>query len=84
VHDTERLVAERLGVKGGAERSVRCRVRAAGVVIELDPASLVKFNEAERAALEQLIGAAAPARLAGRPVGFAPYRVGSAFLVPGA
>lgn len=84
VHETERLVAERLGVEGGAERSVRCRVRAAGVVIELDPASLVKFNEAERAALERLIGAAAPARLAGRPIGFAPYRVGSAFLVPGA
>ena len=84
VHETERLVAGRLGIDGGAERSVRCRVRAAAVVIELDPASLVQFGEAERAALGRLIGAAAPARLAGRPIGFAPYRVGSAFLVPGA
>lgn len=84
VHEAERLVAERLGAEGGAARSVRCRVRAVGVVIELDPVSLVKFDEVERAALQRLIAAAAPAGLAGHPIGFAPYRVGSAFLVPGA
>lgn len=84
VHKAERLVAERLGAGDGAARSVRCRVRAAGVVIELDPASLVKFDTAERAALGRLIAGAAPTGLAGRPIGFAPYRVGSAFLVPGA
>ncbi len=84
VHHTEQLVAAKLGTEGGAQRSVRCRVRATGVVVELDPASLARFDDADRAALQQLIGAAAPTRLAGRPIGFAPYRVGSAFLVPGA
>ena len=83
VHQAERLVSGRLGAGGGARRSVRCRVRASGVVIELDADSLARFDEAERAALGRMIGAAAPPRLAGRPIGFAPYRTGSAFLVPG-
>lgn len=84
VHHTERLVADRLGTAPGSQRSVRCRVRAGGIVVELDPASLARFDDADRAALGRLIEAAAPKRLSGRPIGFAPYRVGSAFLVPGA
>ncbi len=63
----------------GAGRAVRCRVRAAGVVVELDAASLAALGDAERAALQETILAQAPPRL-GRRLAFAPYRTGSAFL----
>jgi len=64
----------------GAKRAVRCRVRAEGVVVELDPGSLAALDADSRAELGAGIREIAPARLAG-PVRFAPYRVGSAFLV---
>ena len=63
-----------------SKRAVRCRVRAEGVVVELDPGSLVALNVADRERLGAGIRALAPPRLAGL-VRFAPYRVGSAFLV---
>ncbi len=68
VHRAERLVAEML-----APRTVRCRVRAKGIVIELDHAAMQRLDEAPAlpAALQVL---------ARRPVTFAPYRSGSAFL----
>jgi uncharacterized protein len=59
VHESERLVGRELTPK-----TVRCRVRAGGVVIELDKESLELFEQAEFAFV----------------VKFAPYRVGSAFL----
>jgi len=68
VHRAERLVTETL-----APRTVRCRVRAAGVVVELDAESLARVDAALTADL---------AAVAGRPVSFAPYRSGSAFLRP--
>jgi len=75
----ERLVASRL-----RPRTVRCRVRAAGLVVELDPGSLAGLGEAGAAALEASIRAVLPAATASRPLAFAPYRVGSAFVgVPG-
>jgi len=66
VHGAEALVTRAL-----APRTVRCRVRAAGVVVELDPESLGRADAVLAAEL---------ALLAGRPVTFAPYRTGSAFL----
>ncbi len=91
VHEVETLVVRTLAAAPGsrdlphadpAARTVRCRVRAAGVVIELDPASLARLDDAAagplRAALAEL---AAGAGLAA-PVSFAPYRIGSAFLRP--
>ena len=68
VHRAETWVARTL-----APRTVRCRVRAAGVVIELDAEALARVSPDMAAAL---------AALAGRPVSFAAYRTGSAFLRP--
>ena len=79
IHAVERLVGGALA-GGGVERAVRCRVRAEGVVVELDPGSLAALDAERRAALGAGIRTLAPARLDG-PVRFAPYRVGSAFLV---
>jgi uncharacterized protein len=76
VHRTERLVAERL-----RPATVRCRVRASGVVIELDAATLAGLPAAERTALAAQVGALFRAQGFEREVGFAPYRNGSAFLV---
>ena len=79
IHAVETLVGGTLGA-GAAGRAVRCRVRAVGVVIELDPRSLDALREAQRDALTREIAALAPARLAEAGVRFQPYRVGSAFL----
>jgi uncharacterized protein len=72
VHGAERLVAEAL-----APRTVRARVRPAGLVVELDADALERLPP-HRAALLDALGA-----LSDRPVSFAPYRTGSAFLRPG-
>jgi pyridinium-3,5-biscarboxylic acid mononucleotide sulfurtransferase len=71
VHEAERLVAEAL-----APRTVRARVRRDGLVVELDEAALARLDDA-RAALTARLSA-----LAARPVRFAGYRMGSAFLRP--
>ncbi|KZC03051.1 hypothetical protein AU375_00703 [Methylobacterium radiotolerans] len=80
IHAVERLVGGALDAESGAKRAVRCRVRAEGVVVELDPGSLAALGTRDREKLGAGIRDIAPARLAG-PVRFAPYRVGSAFLV---
>ncbi len=74
VHAAERLVGARL-----RPRTVRARVRAAGVVIELDEASLARSAPEQPALREELAALARAAGVAG-PVGFAAYRNGSAFL----
>ena len=77
VHEAEKLVGARL-----SPRTVRCRVRADGVVIELDPAALAALDaggaDGLRAEVQQLADAAGLRA----PVRFAAYRNGSAFLVP--
>lgn len=86
IHAVERLVGADLAETGsetGSRRAVRCRVRAAGIVVELDPQSLASLPEAAQADLGRRIADRAPARLAAAPVSFAPYRTGSAFLTGG-
>ena len=75
IHRIERLVASRL-----SPRTVRCRVRAEGVVIELDAACLAALPEDGAARLRQDIERHCTDDLAGTTIHFAPYRTGSAFL----
>lgn len=77
IHRAEQLVDERL-----APRTVRCRLRAKGVVIELDAEALEHLGEDRRSALGREIAALMPLAAAAKGVTFAPYRAGSAFLVP--
>ncbi len=77
VHETERLVGEAL-----KPRTVRCRVRAGGVVIELDAATLDRTGTADREALRVRVSEVFAAAGHARAVSFEPYRVGSAFLTP--
>ncbi len=60
--------------------TVRCRVRAGGVMVELDEQALGHLGETEQNEIEQRI--AAMFAFAGRsgPIGFAAYRRGSAFV----
>ena len=76
--------AERLVRDAIAPETVRCRLRAAGIVVELDAASLDRLDGARRADLRQdVLGLARQAKLP-HDVSFAPYRTGSAFLRTGA
>ena len=75
VHEVEKLVASRL-----APRTVRCRVRADGMVVELDPQALADLDIGRATRLrEELQVLAAQSGLGGQPQ-FAAYRTGSAFL----
>ncbi len=77
VHAAEKFIAGQIdpGV-------VRCRVRARGISIELDAASLAELGAEMRRDLGRGVSALfGPAGLE-RPVEFAPYRAGSAFLHP--
>jgi uncharacterized protein len=79
IHQAETRVAAAL-----SPRTVRCRVRAGAIVIELDQPTLATIEprsaEALLADLNELAGSAGLAL----PISFAPYRVGSAFLVAAA
>ena len=63
-----------------APRTVRVRLRAETISIELDETTLARLTEAERRAWAGRIARRFGTLLAGRPVAFAPYRQGSAFL----
>jgi uncharacterized protein len=76
VHTSERLVGAAV-----AARTVRCRVRAAGVVLELDAAALETIEPERRAELAEEVGGIFAGAGYARTVSFAPYRNGSAFLV---
>ncbi|NVH77267.1 adenine nucleotide alpha hydrolase [Paraburkholderia sp. JPY432] len=78
VHEVERLVAGIL-----QPSTVRCRVRASGVVVELDEATLMRVDEHARQALTAQIRARTAALSPGieaPAVSFAAYRMGSAFV----
>ena len=75
VHAAETLVTDRL-----APQTVRCRVRAGGVVIELDETTLATLQaESEGGLRDELDALASSAGFSGT-VAFAAYRTGSAFL----
>jgi len=76
VHAAEQLVASAL-----APRTVRCRVRAGGAVIELDRDALARMDDAGRAALAKQVESLFVAHGFELAVSFAPYRTGSAFLI---
>ena len=78
VHASERLVGAAV-----AARTVRCRVRAAGVVLELDAATLDGIEAQRRAELAAEVGGIFAGAGLARAVSFAPYRNGSAFVVRG-
>jgi uncharacterized protein len=75
VHQAEQLTTRVLGAS-----TVRCRVRARGVVIELDRASLDAMPVETRSGLASQIAALFQSVGFDGGVDFAPYRVGSAFL----
>jgi uncharacterized protein len=58
---------------------VRCRIRASGMAIELDPPSLKALSPAAEDDLRSRIADLA-GDMSGRTLAFAPYRAGSAFL----
>jgi uncharacterized protein len=76
IHAVETLVGEAL-----AAATVRCRVRRAGLVVELDAAThaALELAPARRDALARRIHALPGGA---RMLSFAPYRMGSAFLRP--
>ena len=76
VHAAELLVSKSL-----APRTVRCRVRAKGVVIELDEQNLAKLDGEARDALTDNVGTLFRDGGFEYAVSLAPYRTGSAFLV---
>ncbi|UXN58671.1 adenine nucleotide alpha hydrolase (plasmid) [Phyllobacterium zundukense] len=78
IHAVETFLAEKL-----KPRTVRCRVRSTGVVVELDAASLQLLTVADSALLETSIMSFLPPNLAGKSLAFEPYRNGSAFLRTG-
>jgi pyridinium-3,5-biscarboxylic acid mononucleotide sulfurtransferase len=75
VHESERLIDREL-----APKTVRCRVRAGGAVIELDEASLALLSDEQRLLLNSQVRALFEQAGFDFDVTFAPYRVGSAFL----
>jgi uncharacterized protein len=75
IDHAERLVRARLN-----PHTVRLRVRASGLVVELDSAALEGLDTAKRAMLGDEIAVLAEASGLDRPVHFAAYRTGSAFI----
>ncbi len=75
VHAVEKLLSERLVVK-----TVRCRVRSAGIVIELDADSLQRLTEPEIAELSTEITGLFNDGAGAKRVSFESYRTGSAFI----
>jgi len=76
VHAAERLVGSVLG-----PRTVRCRVRARGAVVELDRETLARLDAERRRSLSREVATLFAAGGFDLAVSFAPYRTGSAFLI---
>ena len=77
VHQTERMVGAEL-----QPQTVRCRVRAGGVVIELDETALAATDQVQRDSLGGRVAELFSRGGFDYAVSFAAYRVGSAFVHP--
>ncbi len=77
IHDAERLVGVAL-----RPRTVRCRVRAEAVVIELDETALASLDQVAEEQLRAQLGEMLGSARLNQTLRFAPYRMGSAFLRP--
>lgn len=77
VNDVERWITV-----SHAPRTVRCRLRREGVVIELDEMTLAALDEQQRTSLAAAVAERFAAIDVQQPVAFAAYRMGSAFLRP--
>ena len=75
IHGVERELAQAF-----PRGTVRCRVRAAGVVVELDPETLAALDDERRAAVRQDVERRFGSLLPQHGLSFAAYRNGSAFL----
>ncbi len=75
IHAIERLIGAEL-----APRTVRCRVRKSGIVIELDEQALTAMAPGSQPALANIIASLLPMALVNQSISFAPYRNGSAFI----
>ena len=75
VHAVETLVSREL-----SPRTVRCRVRAGGVVVELDGDTLAGLQGGRKLSLKDELEQMASAAGVPGPIAFAAYRTGSAFL----
>jgi len=75
IHATEQRVSAEL-----SPRTVRCRVRATAVVVELDPDTLDGLDVSRRLVLADVVRGIFSSTHADIPVRFEPYRTGSAFL----
>ena len=75
IHAVERLVEDTL-----APRTVRCRVRNAGIALELDEAALARLDQGQRDALATQVQAIFAQTHPGATMRFEAYRTGSAFL----
>ena len=80
IHAAERYLARQL--RPLQPETVRCRKRKAGIVIELDTATLEALSESRRTALGGAVAGMFDAGVGAGAVRFAPYRTGSAFLRP--
>ena len=75
VHEVEKFLAAAV-----SPRTVRCRIRAGAMVMELDAATLAGLDATTLATLTGELAAMGRAAGVDLPVAFAPYRTGSAFL----
>ena len=75
IHRVECYVAGQLQAQ-----TVRCRVRHAGIVLELDQDSLAALSPGEQSQLASTIDNLCQQASGGRFLGFEPYHTGSAFL----
>ena len=74
--------AEKLIRRALAPETARCRIRSAAIVIELDQQSMAAMDAVTAGNLRHEIGELLSAAGVSRPVAFACYRMGSAFLRP--
>ena len=72
--------AERMVAKTTTAATVRCRVRATGIVLELDANGLAGLSESRKRQLETAVARIFEVGGAPAPVSFSEYRMGSAFL----